>query len=160
MLLPGGPDYPIQIVDVRDLANFTIDCLDGRISGTYNTVTPVGSYTMGELLADSQAVTATTVEPVWVDEAFVAAAAENNSTQNHGMFPIWHALSGEESRVSSVSGARARAAGLQNRPVRETIRDLLAWWQTLPAERTANMGAGMGAAQEAELIALWRKQSA
>lgn len=160
MLLPGGPDYPIQIVDVRDLANFTIDCLDGHISGTYNTVTPVGSYTMGELLADSQAVTATTVEPVWVDEAFVAAAAENNSTQNHGMFPIWHALSGEESRVSSVSGARARAAGLQNRPVRETIRDLLAWWQTLPAERTANMRAGMGAAQEAELIALWRKQSA
>jgi 2'-hydroxyisoflavone reductase len=160
MLLPGGPDHPMQIIDVRDLANFTIDCLDLRIAGTYNTVTPVGSYTMGKLLADSQAVTATTVEPVWVDEVFVAAAEANNAARNRGMFPIWHALSGEASRISSVSGARARAAGLHNRPVRETIRDLLTWWQTLPAERRADMKAGMNAEQEAELIALWKKQSA
>jgi 2'-hydroxyisoflavone reductase len=160
MLLPGDPDHPMQIIDVRDLANFTIDCLDEGITGTYNTVTPVGSYTMGQLLADSQAVTAVTVEPAWVDEAFVAAAEENNSVQNRGMFPLWHALSGDQPAVPSVNGARARAAGLHNRPVRETIRDLLAWWQTLPAERTAAMQAGMSAELEAQLIALWKKQHA
>ena len=160
MIWPGGPSYPTQIIDVRDLANFTVDCIEKTISGTYNTVTPAGSYTMGELLADSQAVTASSVEAIWVDEAFVAQAQENNTVQNWGMFPIWHALNGDAAAISSVSGARARAAGLQHRPVRETIRDLMKWWQTLPAERTAELKAGMSSDTEAELIALWKKQSA
>jgi 2'-hydroxyisoflavone reductase len=159
MLLPGKPDHPLQIIDVRDLAYFTIDCLDNRIVGTYNTVTPVGSVTMGSVIDDSVAVTSAQLAPVWVDEAFVAQAQENSTLQNWGMFPIWAARSGNEPGISKVSGALGRAAGLQNRPVRETIRDLLAWWKTLPEERTATMKAGMSAAQEAELIALWKQQS-
>jgi len=159
MIWPGGPSYPTQIIDVRDLANFTIDCVEKTITGTYNTVTPAGSYTMGDLLADSQAVTASSVDAIWVDEAFVARAQEQNPEQNRGIFPIWHALSGDTAAVSSISGARARAAGLQNRPVRETIRDLMRWWQTLPAERTAVLKAGMSSAFEAELIALWKQQN-
>ena len=94
------------------------------------------------------------------EEAFALAAQEKSTVQNWGMFPIWAPSQGDDANVSGVSGARARAAGLHNRPVRETIRDLLAWWKTLPAERTANMKAGMSAAQEAELIALWKKQNA
>lgn len=160
MLLPGGPDYPMQIIDVRDLANFTIDCLDQKITGTYNTVTPVDSYSMGQLLADSEAVSAASVEPVWVDEAFATEAAENSQSQNWGMFPIWHGINGDEAKTSSVSGEKAVAAGLHNRPVRETIRDLLQWWATLPEERTATMKAGMSAAQEAELIAAWKAREA
>lgn len=34
MLWPGTPADPIQIIDVRDLANFSIDCLEQRIAGT------------------------------------------------------------------------------------------------------------------------------
>lgn len=160
MLLPGDPSHALQIIDVRDLANFTIDCLERRIAGIYNTVTPVGSYTMGKLLDDSQAVAATRVDPVWVSDAFAADAESNSSTQNWGMFPIWHSPSGTSAAIAGINGARARAAGLHNRPVRETIRDLLEWWRTLPAERTATMQAGMSAAQEAELIALWKQQKA
>ncbi len=153
MLVPGGPEYPLQIIDVRDLANFTIDCLDRRTADTFNTVTPVGSYNMGRLLDDSQAVSATRVDPVWIDEGFAREAQENSQVQNWGMFPIWHGLQGDNAKVSSVSGKKAVAAGLKNRPVRETIRDLLSWWKTLPAERTASMKAGMSPETEAELIA-------
>jgi 2'-hydroxyisoflavone reductase len=160
MLWPGDASYPTQIIDVRDLANFTVDCVERHVTGTYNTVTPVGSYTMGHLLEDSQAVSGASVDPVWVDEEFVERALEENTVQNRGMFPIWHPLSGENAAVSSVSGARARAAGLHNRPVRETIRDLLSWWRTLPEERTATMRAGMPAELEAKLIALWKKENA
>jgi 2'-hydroxyisoflavone reductase len=115
---------------------------------------------MGHLLEGSQAVSGASVDPVWVDEEFVERALEENTVQNRGMFPIWHPLSGENAAVSSVSGARARAAGLHNRPVRETIRDLLSWWRTLPEERTATMRAGMPAELEAKLIALWKKENA
>lgn len=160
MLLPGGADYPLQVVDVRDLANFTIDCLDNGRAGIYNTVTPVGSMTMGSVLDDSLAVSASTVNPVWVDEAFAGKAQQDSTANRWGMFPIWHALNGDDAATSSVSGERARVAGLHNRPIRETIRDLLVWWNTLPQERTATMRAGMTAEQEAELIARWKEQNA
>jgi 2'-hydroxyisoflavone reductase len=160
MIWPGGPSYPTQIIDVRDLANFTVDCIEKNISGIYNTVTPVGSYTIGDLLEESQAVTGSSVDPVWVDEEFIEAAQANSTVQNWGLFPIWHSLTGDSAAVSSISGARAREAGLRNRPVRETIRDLMRWWETLPEERTVTLRAGMSADAEAELIALWKKENA
>ena len=152
MLWAGSPEHEIQIIDVRDLANFVVDCVEQKVTGTFNTVTPVGSYTMGRLLEDSQAVTAATVDPVWVDDAFV----ESSGAGAGGALPIWHPMSGENAYVSSVSGQRARAAGLRNRPVRETIRDLMTWWDTLPEERITNARFAMTAEREAELIAAWK----
>ena len=151
MLWPGGPDYTTQIIDVRDLANFTIDCVEQRTAGIYNTVTPPRSYTFGEFLEDSQAVTAEEVEAVWVDEGFIEA--------NELQLPVWHPKTGPYANVSNVAGDRAWAAGLRNRPERETIRDLMAWWATLPDERTATTKAGLTMEQEAELIEQFRSES-
>jgi len=156
MLWAGSPAHPIQIVDVRDLANFVVDSLEQEITGTYNMVIPPQSYTMGNLLEDSQAVTGTTVEPVWADDAFIADALQSLVTNNRGAFPIWHPLEGQYAGASSFSSERALAAGLHNRPVRETTRGLIRWWETLPEERTTTMRAGLTAEQEAELIAKLR----
>jgi len=151
MLWPGTPSHRIQIIDVKDLANFVVDSIEQRIMGTFNTVTPVDSYSMGDLLEDSQAITATTVNPVWVDEEFI----DKHEIAEGRNLPIWHPRVGENAQASSVNGARARAAGLRNRPVRETIRDLMSWWTTLRAERTSQPRAGLSAEREAELIAAW-----
>jgi 2'-hydroxyisoflavone reductase len=58
--------------------------------------------------------------------------------------------------MSQVSVARAVAAGLRFRPVAETSRDTLAWWEGLPEERRAKLRAGLSAAREAEVLAAWR----
>jgi 2'-hydroxyisoflavone reductase len=58
-----------------------------------------------------------------------------------------------------VSGARAFAAGLVNRPTRETARDTLAWWATLPESRTARLRAGLPPDREAALLAVWGSRS-
>src|SRR5210317_2050143 len=79
MIWPGSPDDPVQIIDVRDLANFTIDCVDREIQGTYNMV-HADRYTMGQLLEDSRAVTAAEVNPVWIDEEFL----ESNEFASNG----------------------------------------------------------------------------
>ncbi len=149
MLCPGSPEHPIQVIDVRDLANFTIDVVERRITGVFNTATEAGSYNMRQMLDDSQAVSATSVEPVWVSDDFV------REQQLMGALPIYHPITGEYGHASSASAERARAAGLHNRPVRETIRDLLAWWDTLPAERHENARFRMTLEREAELIAEW-----
>lgn len=152
MVWPGTPDDPVQVVDVRDLANFVVDCAEQDVPGTYNMVNPAGSYTMGNMLADCQAVTATSVDPVWISEEF----AYEQELIGGRRLPCWHPKSGASAAGGSFSGERARAAGFRNRPERETIRDLLAWWDTLPAERTGKVRAGLDAAREAEVIAAWK----
>jgi len=154
MLWPGTPTDKTQIIDVSDLANFVVDAIERQITGTYNTVTPAGSYSMGDLLADSMAVTGAEVTPTWVSAGFIDA-------QNLGegrSIPIWASPDGEYASVASVSGERAVAKGLRNRPVRETARDLISWWKTLPEDRTQKIRAGLSAQRETEMLTLWHKQ--
>jgi 2'-hydroxyisoflavone reductase len=148
MLWPGTPDDALQIVDVRDLARFTIDCVDREISGIYNMVNEPGAYTMGKLLEDCRAVTATDVDAVWVAEDFVKAQGLNPGAQ----LPIWQ---GSENAFG-ISAVRAVAAGMQMRPERETARDLMVWWDSLSEERRANLKAGPSADKEAEVLAAWK----
>jgi 2'-hydroxyisoflavone reductase len=152
MLWPGTPGDDIQIIDVRDLANFTIDCVEQTILGTFNTVTPSGSFKMGDLLRDCVAVTAAAMSPTWVSASFVKA---QNVT-----LPIWEDPTGELAALATVDGSRAAAAGLRTRPTRETTRDTLAWWKTLPPERTATLRAGLARDRETELLALWAERDA
>ena len=154
MIWPGTHDDAIQVVDVRDLALFVLDSIEQDISGTYNMVNPAGAYTMGTLLTDCQAVSAAKVDPIWISEAF----AYEHELIGGRTLPVWHPKSGAQAAGGSFGGDRARAAGLQNRPERETLRDLLSWWDTLPAERTAKMRAGLDADREAGVIAAWKEQ--
>jgi 2'-hydroxyisoflavone reductase len=156
MLWPGTPMDDIQIIDVRDFANFTLDCLEKKIFGIFNTVTPISSYKMGDLLEDSLAVTDADMTPVWVDKEFIT---ENEVAEGGGL-PIWEHPDGEYAPLSLVDGSRAAAAGLKNRPTRETTRDTITWWKSLPADRTDKLRAGLGADKEAEFLRLWKEQKA
>jgi 2'-hydroxyisoflavone reductase len=152
MLWPGAPEDAIQIIDVRDLAAFTVHVLEQRITGTYNTVTPAGSFTMGDLLADCLAVSAADTEPVWLPHDFIESQALGEG--NH--LPIWVPPLPEYAGAARVSGELAVAAGLRNRNTRETARDTLAWWKTLPADRTAIPRAGLPAEKEQTMLQAWR----
>jgi len=44
---------------------------------------------------------------------------------------------------------------LRSRPLEETVRDTLAWFQTLPAERQAKLRAGLDPAKEAQTLRDW-----
>jgi nucleoside-diphosphate-sugar epimerase len=156
MLWPGEPGDPLQIIDVRDLAQFTADCVGRHTTGTFNTVNPVGAYTFGDLFEYSHAISGATVQPIWVNAEFIAS---NDVEADRGL-PLWTAPGTGSDGATRVSGARARAAGLVNRPMRETVRDLLAWWRTLPPERTAHLRAGLSRERETELLAAWLAEQA
>lgn len=155
MLWPGSPQDDIQIIDVRDLANFTVDCLEQKTIGVFNTTTPAKSFTMGDLMEDSLAVTDADMTPIWVNEEFIV---EHELTAG-GALPIWEPPSGEYAALLTVDGSRAVAAGLYNRPTRETARDTIAWWKSLPADRTETLRAGLSPDKEAEAIAAWNEQN-
>jgi 2'-hydroxyisoflavone reductase len=93
---------------------------------------------------------------VWVDKDFIN---EHNVAEG-GNLPIWENPDGEYAALSLVDGSRAAAAGLKNRPTRETARDTITWWKTLSADRTDKLRAGLSAAKEAEFLQLWHEQNA
>jgi 2'-hydroxyisoflavone reductase len=155
MIWPGTASDVIQVVDVRDLANFTVDCLDKDIAGTFNTANRERAYSIGQLLEDSQAVTSVDVDPLWISEEF----AYEKDLVDGRVLPIWHPRGGEQAVQGAFVAEAARSAGFRSRPERETIRDLLAWWDTLSTDRQANIKAGIPADKEAELIAAWKAQA-
>jgi hypothetical protein len=111
---------------------------------------------MGDLHEDCLAVSAADMTATWVDATYL----EEQDLGERGSIPIWANPLGEYARVAMTSGERAIVNGLRNRPMRETTRDTLRWWETLPDERTASPRAGLSAELENELLEGWKKKNA
>ena len=47
VLAPGVPEAPVQFIDARDLAAWTLGMIEGRETGTYNAVSPADSFFHG-----------------------------------------------------------------------------------------------------------------
>ena len=152
VLAPGDPSDPVQFIDVRDLAEWTIRMVEAGETGIYNVTGAPGALTMGGLLAGIGAALGSDAEPVWVDADFLAA----RNVEPWSDLPVWLPPCGEYGGFTRRSIRRALAKGLTFRPLADTARDTLAWFRTLPAERQANLKAGLSAGREAEVLAAWR----
>jgi 2'-hydroxyisoflavone reductase len=157
MLAPGTPHDPIQIIDVRDLSDWMMSLLERRTTGCFNAVSPPGAFTMGELITASQTSSpraGTTV--TWVAEDFLAAHWKADDLD----IPPWSPMKGDEAGASLTSMSAAAKTGLRSRPLPETVRDTLTWFQSLPAERQAKLRAGLDPQKEAETLRLWHQSGA
>ncbi|MEW2165112.1 SDR family oxidoreductase [Streptomyces sp. NPDC007084] len=124
VLAPGPRDLPVQYVDVRDLAEWTLTAAESGLGGAYNLVSPRGHATMGELLDACAKVTGGRAELRWTDPETVLAAGIEPWTQ----LPVWVPPASElHGALHSVDVSRAVASGLRSRPVRDTVADTWAW---------------------------------
>jgi 2'-hydroxyisoflavone reductase len=157
MLAPGSPAQPIQFIDARDLARFTLDAIERDLRGTFNMVSPPGRFTMGELVAASIHSAKALADPkpapraVWVGLEFL----ERQKADLDGDFPIWAPPVGDTAAFAEVSAQRALEAGLTVTPLATTVRDTLAWYLGRPASERAHLKAGISRAQEQQLLAAW-----
>ena len=151
MLAPGTPGDPIQVIDVRDLASFMMTLVESRTNGTFNAVTPPRAFTIGDLIMASQrAAPKAATKVTWVSQDFLTA---------HDIdLPIWAPTKGEYAGASLTSIDSARKAGLKSRPLADTVRDTLAWFESLPEERRAKLRAGLDPAKEADTLRTWHSE--
>jgi 2'-hydroxyisoflavone reductase len=155
MLAPGTPRDPIQIIDVRDLAIWMMQLVQARTTGTFNAVSPPHAFTLGDLIRASQAASPKARTQVsWVTAEFLAAHWKPDEMD----LPPWAPVSGDTAGLSLISAARALKTGLVSRPLRDTVRDTLQWFHTLPPERQAKLHAGLDAGKEAETLRLWHTE--
>jgi nucleoside-diphosphate-sugar epimerase len=157
MLAPGTPQDPIQIIDVRDLAVWMMKLVESRALGYFNAVSPPGAFTMGDLIvASQQASPKAGTTATWVPEDFLAAHWKAEALD----LPPWGPSKGDDAAASLTSIAPAIKTGLRSRPLADTVRDTLAWFQALPPERQAKLRAGLDPKKEAETLAEWHRSGA
>jgi 2'-hydroxyisoflavone reductase len=129
MIVPGKPGDPIQIIDVRDLADWIVHCIEAKVVGVYNATGPNEPLTMKAFLEGVRAGTASQVSFTWVDEAFL-----KSNGVSEDQFPLYVAPSGDTAGFHRRSIARALAKGLKFRPVADTAKVTLDWYRSLPAD--------------------------
>lgn len=143
--VPGPPDAPAQVIDVRDMGAWMVRLLEKGREGAFHAVSPAPVFTWRQQMdsiVDAVAPPGTTL--VWVD----ASAVEELDIEP-GTIPLW----GEgdaEVWVMAADPARAYASGLSPRPLADTVRDTLEW------TRSVDMPDGIGLSSEQELRLLAR----
>lgn len=147
VLAPGDGRDPVQFIDVRDVAEWVLHCVDQPLLGPFICTGPERPLTLAQLLAVCQEATASRATLTWVPTAYLKA----QGVVPWDDLPVW--TGGAEG--AAYSQAKALAAGLRLRPVRQTVLDTLAWFQTLPEERRVKPRAGLSAEREAALLARW-----
>ncbi len=146
MLAPGIPEEPMQFIDARDLAAFTLARAAVRDAGTYGVVRPEGESTTGTVLDAAIAASGSETQTVWVDADFlVDALGEDRWTA----LPMWHPQFVGSHRYDP---SRAVAAGLQCRSLTATVGDTYAWDRDRGG---VPLGAGLTAERERALLAQW-----
>lgn len=151
VLAPNSPADGIQIVDVRDLAAFTLRSIETKTLGTFNLISSPGQFTIGGLLDACVQAAANDARPTWVPADFLAA----QKVAGWSDMPVWLHAVGDEAGYADTSDARAKQAGLSIRSMIETVRDTLAWHRSRPAEQQAKLKAGIAPEREKEVLAAW-----
>ena len=154
VMAPGTPLDPVQIIDARDLAEFIVRCAEGGTVGTYNATGPRATLTMGEMLGGIRAAVANDAHLTWVDADFLDA----QQVQAWSDMPVWMPPKSDMGNLAQISIARALAKGLTFRPLAETVRDTLAFYQSEPEDRKAKLRAGLAPDREQAVLAAWHAQ--
>ena len=152
MLVPPRED-PLQFIDVRDLAEWTVRVAETHTTGVFNAKGPDYHLTVGTMLDTVHTVSKSEVVLCEASHEFLAA----NNVQGWTELPVWIAPVGETAGSHRRSVARAVAAGLTYRPLATTVADTLTWWHSLPDARQAALRWGMSTARERELLAAWER---
>jgi 2'-hydroxyisoflavone reductase len=151
VLAPGSPDDPVQFIDARDLAEWTIRMVESRETGIYNATGPAKPLGIGGMLDGIKPALKSDATFTWVAEDFLT----RQKVEPWSDMPVW---TGKESGLARTKIDRALSKGLAFRPLAETARDTLAWFKSLPQERQSHPKAGLTPEREAEVLSAWKKK--
>ena len=151
VLAPGAPTDPVQFIDARDLAEWTIRMAENRETGIYNATGPAKPLGIGEMLDQIKGALKSDAKFTWVPAEFL----KEQKVEAWSDIPVW---AGDELGLARTNINRALGKGLRFRPLTETARDTLSWFKSQPQDRQSKMKAGITPEREAEVLAAWHKQ--
>ena len=151
VLAPGNPSDPVQFIDGRDLAEWTIRMSEKGETGIYNATGPAKELGIGGMLDGIKGALNSKATFTWADAEFL----KQQKVEAWSDMPVW---AGDELGMSRTNISRALAKGLTFRPLADTARDTVAWFKAQKPERQAKLRAGITPEREAEVLAALHKQ--
>ncbi|HEU4780833.1 MAG TPA: NAD-dependent epimerase/dehydratase family protein, partial [Steroidobacteraceae bacterium] len=154
-IAPGAPTDPFQVIDVRDLAAFTLNTVENNVTGVYNLVSNVNEFKFGDLTSACVAAARKQAKPAAAPRATYLPAEflEEQKVEPWSEMPVWLPAKGDEAAFAGTSNKAARAKGLKITPIRKTVEDTLAWHLTRPEEDRAKLKSGIAPDKEAAVLA-------
>src|SRR6476469_9993713 len=152
VLAPGDPSDPVQFIDARDLAEWTIRMAEDGETGIYNATGPAKELGVGGMLDGIKTALNSNATFTWADAEFL----KQQKGEAWSDMPVW---AGDELGLSRTNISRALAKGLTFRPLADTARDTLTWFKAQKPERQAKLRAGLTAEREKEVLAAWHQKS-
>lgn len=149
MLAPGQPEDTMQFVDARDLASFVLRLAETAAGGTFSVVHPAGTATRADVLEAGRRAAGSDTVVTWADGAWLDRELGDDRDR---AFPMWDP---DERGFHRYDSSRAVGAGLENRPLTDTVRDTIAWDADRGEE--AARPCGLRPAEERDLLAAWRE---
>jgi 2'-hydroxyisoflavone reductase len=150
VLAPGNPSDPVQFIDGRDLAEWTVRMAENRETGIYNATGPAKELGIGGMLDGIKTALNSNATFAWADAEFL----KQQKVEAWSDMPVW---AGDELGMSRANISRALAKGLTFRSLGDTARDTLAWFKAQKPERQAKMRAGLTPEREAEVLVALHK---
>ena len=154
VLAPGTPNDPVQFIDARDLAEWTIRMVEQGTVGTFNATGPAYKLTMGKMLDGIKAAAKSNATFTWADADFLRAQKVSAWSD----MPTWVPPRGDSIGFSQINTQKAISKGLTFRSIGDTTVATLDWFHKQPAERQAKLKAGLTAEREAMVLAAWHAQ--
>jgi 2'-hydroxyisoflavone reductase len=126
VLAPGTPQDPVQFIDVRDLANFIVKCIEDATVGIMNATGPKGGLPIGKMLEACNEGTKGDATFTFVPDDFL----QEQRISEWSDLPVWISPRQPGGGLTSISVERAVKAGLVFRSPVETARDTLGWYRS------------------------------
>ena len=170
MIGPGsGKDF-VQYIDVRDLGDFMIHCIEQKHMGAYNGISPAGERTSRDMVESAVRVATkfgAKTEVEWVDADFLEA----NGVNAWQHMPAWvpNSAPGYEGQ-GQLSTAKSIKAGLKTRHIDDTAESALNYYMERGSELRAERGhefyeqwaarirGGLPMEREQEVLKLWMEK--
>ncbi len=151
VLVPGKPERPVQLIDVRDLASWMIIMAEKRQAGVFNATGPKSKLSFRKLLNDCRDASNGDARFTWVNDEFI----KSMNVSGWSELPLWLPAEDNIDNFFSVNCSKAISQGLSFRPAIETARDTLTWDNV----RTGTLNAGLSRERELELLRAWHNLS-
>ncbi len=147
ILAPGSPERDTQLIDVRDLSAWLVDCAEQQRTGVYDASGRV--TTLGEVLEGVTIGVGGEPRLFWAHPAFLQRHHVQPWSGPRSL-PLW--LPEEMTGMVSHDVSATFDDGLRTRPISVTAADTLAWLRSEEGRATVT---GMTRAEEQELLDDW-----
>jgi 2'-hydroxyisoflavone reductase len=135
ILVAGDPLARVQMIDVRDLAEWIILMVEQREHGIFNAVGPATPMGFAEMLGAVRGMTSSPISLVWVPVTWLQEQKVPPIWSNPLMWPTEGGIPG----LMRIRNNKAITRGLAFRALSVTAADAASWYRKQPPDRQRNL---------------------